>query len=90
MKAYDGHGGSSRLTTGTHDGTQHPRWNQWLDFGTRDWIRFTVKVWDNDGFLTGRDDALSGEVTYYLHTHTTRYVTMNANRGFIVFSYYFQ
>ena len=87
--AYDNYGRSVRRTTSTDRGDESPEWNQNLDFGTRAWKRFTVRVWDKD---IGRDDALSSTRTVYLpSTNVPRSnVRHNAYSGYFEFDYWFQ
>ena len=89
--AYDNYGHSVTRHTRHIGGNHNPTWNQWLHFGRRIWTRFTVQVYDNDGFLTGNDDPMSGVGTYDLHWHTAgTSATMICYRGHIVFNYEFK
>ena len=89
--AYDNYGYSVTRHTRTIRGNHNPTWNQWLHFGRRIWTRFTVQVYDNDGFLTGSDDPMSGVGTRDLYWHTAgTSVTMDCDRGHIVFNYEFK
>lgn len=69
--------------------TRSTRHIQWLDFGTDNWQRFTVRIWDSD---FGSDVALSSTYTYYLNSF--RSVTgaqvcgSNGCGGYIMFDYY--
>ena len=91
VRAYTNGGHTRTKNTNYKSGTHYPTWNQWLDFGSGNWTRFTVKVWDADSFLNGADDSMSSTHTYHLDQHTTRtYITMPCNRGYIIFDYYFQ
>ena len=86
--AYDHNGHSVRHTTSYRQGDSSPVWHQNLDFGTRQWTRFVVRVWDSDN---NADDSLSAPTTYYLSSHTSRTnVRMNCNTGYILFDYHFQ
>ena len=89
--AYDSDENSVTKHTDYIGGDHNPKWNEWLDFGTDTWRKFTIQVFDADDFLNGGDESLSGVNTYYLNSHTTRTtVTMNCNRGHIVFGYKFE
>ena len=86
--AFDRSGGSKRLTTQVDANDISPEWNRWLNFGTRDWNRFTVRVLDSDN---NADDALSSRRTYYFSSFTSRKsVRLNAFRGYITFDYTFK
>nr|CAC84907.1 perforin-like protein [Suberites domuncula] len=81
-------GGSIRHTTSTRNGDHSPVWHQNIDFGRRDWTRFTVRVWDSDN---NADDALSSTGTYGLSSHTSNtMVKMNCYSGYVYFDYHFQ
>jgi len=85
--AYDHLGNSVRKRTDDDSGDQSPEWNEWLNFGSRAWRRFSVKVWDEDLYS---DDALSSTQTYYLNSPISRcYVRFNCYSGFVQFDYYF-
>ena len=85
--AYDHLGNPVRKRTDDDSGDQSPEWNEWLNFGSRAWKRFSVKVWDEDVFS---DDALSSTQTYYLNSPISRrYVRLNCYSGFVQFDYYF-
>ena len=89
--AYDSDGHSITRRTSYKQGNHNPTWNEWLYFGTDTWRKFTVEVYDADDLLTGSDDPMSGKNTYYLNSHTAgTTVTMNCNRGHIVFDYNFE
>ena len=86
--AYDRAGRSVRRTTSYRQGDSSPVWHQTLDFGTRQWSRFVVRVWDADH---NADDSLSAPKTYLLSAFTSRTnVRMNCNTGYIYFDYHFQ
>lgn len=85
--AYDRSGNRVRRTTAVRGGDHSPIWHQNLDFGTRQWSRFVVRVWDSDN---NADDALSSAVTYHLSSHISRSgVRMNCYRGYLQFNYYY-
>ena len=88
VTAYSRTGRTSTLRTSHRQGDESPEWNQWLDFGTSSWSRFSVRVYDRD---VGSDDSLSSTRTYYFGSHTSRtYNTMHCDTGYIVFDYFFQ
>ena len=85
--AYDANGNSLRKRTSTKSGDQSPDWNEWLNFGTRAWRYFKVRVYDDDN---NADDALSNQVTWTVSSHVSRtYVRLNCYRGYVVFDYSF-
>ena len=68
-------------------GDQSPDWNQWLEFGTRTWKQFKVRVYDND---YNADDPSSDQRTWTLSSlgsHTN--VRLNCHRGHVIFDYEF-
>lgn len=69
--------------------TRSTRHIQWLDFGTDNWQRFTVRIWDSD---FGSDHALSSTYTYYLNSFRSvtgaRVCGSNGCGGYIMFDYY--
>ena len=88
--AYDYLGNSLRKRTDDDSGDESPEWNEWLNFGSRAWKRFTVKVWDEDVIY---DDALSSSQTFYLNDSfpiQRTFVRHNAYSGYVWFDYYFQ
>ena len=85
--AIDANGNSLRKRTSTKSGDQSPDWNEWLNFGTRAWRYFKVRVYDDDN---NADDALSNRVTWTISSHVSRtYVRLNCYRGYVVFDYFF-
>ena len=87
--AYDSNGNSVVRQTGHVSGNQNPDWNQWLQFGTRTWSRFQVKVYDYDP--NSNNEALSGWGHWPLPSsaRTSTYVHHNCNSGYIKFDYYY-
>ena len=86
--AYARGGGSRSLRTGCDRGDNSPEWNQWLDFGVDNWLKFTVQVYDED---IGSDDSLSSIKYYVFSSHITMtYERKNCDSGYIYFDYYFQ
>ena len=68
-------------------GDESPEWNEWLNFGSRAWKNFTVKVWDEDVYF---DDALSSARTYYLNSlNCVSNVRLNCYSGYVQFDYCF-
>ena len=86
--AIDANGNSLRRTTSTKVGDQSPDWNEWLNFGTRGWKQFKVRVYDDDN---NADDPLSGQVTWRtLYRRGSRTgVRLNCYSGYVIFDYYF-
>ena len=85
--AYDYLGNSLRKRTDDDGGDQSPEWNEWLNFGTRAWKRFTVRVWDKDLIY---HDALSRTYTFYLSSAVSvRYRRINCYSGYVRFDYFF-
>lgn len=87
--AYDLYGSYATLRTSKVQDNNNPVWNQWLDFGTRVWKKFTVKVWDAD---IGADDPLSGTHTWnvYRGTHLNNGIRWSITNGHVYFNYYYQ
>jgi len=87
--AYDLYGGYVVLRTSKVQDNNNPVWNQWLDFGTRVWKKFTVKVWDAD---IGADDALSNTHTWnvYRGTRLNNWIRWSSTNGRVYFDYYYQ
>lgn len=65
--AEDRDGNTVRKVTSHDQGDESPEWYENLDFGTRAWKQFRVKLWDKD---VGSDDALSNTQTIYLPSHS--------------------
>ena len=87
VTVYDYLGNSLRKRTNDDSGDESPTWNKWLNFGTRAWKRFTVRVWDEDLFY---DDALSRTYTFYLSSPVSvRYQRINCYSGYVQFDYFF-
>jgi len=64
--AYDDSRQSTTLSTRHISGTENPTWNQWLRFGGRRWQYLDVSVWDEDSFLTGSDDRMTGTQSFFI------------------------
>lgn len=86
--AYDLYGGSLRKKTRKVQNNNSPKWYEWLEFGTRVWKKFTVKVWDSD---IGRDDSISSTHTFYISPGPprTRMIHWRSRGGWVRFRYYY-
>ena len=85
--AIDVYGNSVRMTTSTRGGDQSPDWNQWVNFGTRAWRQFKVRVYDDDD---NADDALSSQFSWTLSSSQSQsYVRLNCHSGYVYFDYSF-
>ena len=83
--AIDVHGNTVRMTTSTRGGDQSPDWNQHINFGTRAWRQFRVRVYDDDN---NADDPLSSQRTWTLSHHRSQtYVRLNCYSGYVYFDY---
>ena len=83
-----------RKATSVKSGTSNPTWNEWLNFGTRVWQKFTVQVKDKDPWSGFRDDPISDVHTYTVSrgSHTSIKLCIDNEslcRAFITFDYHF-
>lgn len=84
--AYDHDGNYYTKETSVDGGDESPEWNQWLDFGTDTWTRFSLRVYDDDW---DSDDALSSWRTVYISPGSHTYLTHSCYSGYIKYDYYF-
>lgn len=90
VTAVDYDGNKVRKATSHDQGDESPEWNQNLDFGTRAWKEFRVKLWDKD---VGSDDALSDTQTIYLPSYSISRSNVRHEahgKGYAYFNYSFQ
>jgi len=83
-----------RKATSVKKGTSNPTWNEWLNFGTRAWQKFTVQVKDADPWGGFRDDPISDVCTYTISrgSHTLIKLCIDNEslcHAFITFDYHF-
>lgn len=87
VTAVDEDGNSVTKRTRYIQGNHNPVWNQWLQFGTRTWKKFTVRVYDDD---YNADDLLCGEMTVDLTALGSRIgMRYNCRNGYVIFDYQF-
>lgn len=85
--ATDHYGTSERRTTSEIDGNLSPVWNEWVVFENRQWVQFSVTVYDSD---FNADDPLSNTHSWTIASHG-----YYANRvlqcysGYVIFDYSF-
>ena len=85
--AEDANGNSVRKITSYKSGDQSPDWNESVDFGTRAWKKFKVRVYDSD---YNADDPLSEQQTWTLDSARSETdVRHNCNSGHVIFNYSF-
>ena len=85
--AYDVCGQYYEKRTSTDHNDNDPEWYENIDFGTGQWKRFEVSVWDEDLWF---DDRLSDTENWDLpcNNHISAYfVTHEAYKGYIKFDY---
>ena len=87
--AYDANGNSVRKISSYKGGDLSPDWNEWLDFGTREWKQFKVTVYDTDS-PRNADDPLSNQHTWNLSSYASHNgVRLDCYSGYVVFDYHF-
>ena len=59
VTAVDSSGNHHVRDTSVQLGTTSPTWNQYILFPEREWQFFRIAIWDDDDFLTFRDDWMS-------------------------------
>ena len=84
----DANGNSVRKVSRTLNDDRNPDWNQYLQFGRREWKTIKVRVFDDDYGRT--DDPLSIQENLNLGSLESRYgVRLNCERGYVIFDYHF-
>ena len=85
--AIDENGNSVTKSTSYLSGDSNPDWNEWLNFGTRGWKQFKVRIYDSD---YDADDALSSQYTWNVASgsHTSQRFNCYDN-GYAIFDYSF-
>ena len=88
--SVDSEGNKHTRRTSIISDTVNPVWNEWIFLTEREWQYFRISVWDDDNFLTFRDDEISisqtiaaeaGQHPDLKHCENTRC------RGFVTFDY---
>ena len=81
----DWFGLSVRMAGSSVGGNHNPEWNQVLNFGSRAWRLFSVKVYDVDW---GGDNLLSNQQITMLSGYGSRFsLRHSCHRGYAVFDY---
>ena len=85
--AIDRNGYHVRKATSNISGNLNPVWNEWVEFETHEWAKFSITVYDSD---SNADDPMSDRYTWTLVSHGY-YADrrLDCYSGYIIFDYSF-